>query len=185
MNSKTIIIFNSQTLFEILDEIKENLNLNIINANRDNFSNIKTSNFKSYQIISLSKCEIEGCMFIEDTPFKINKLFEKININFLCNQYLTQSKINIGKYSLDLNSRKINNESKSLDLTEKEAELIVFLKTNKKASLKELQKNVWKHSTGLETHTVETHIYRLRKKLSDKFNDNDFIKHDGDGYFIN
>ena len=77
MNSKTLIIFNSNTLFEILDEIKENLNLNIINANKENFSNIKTSNFKNYQIISLSKCEIERCMLIEDTPFKINKLLEK------------------------------------------------------------------------------------------------------------
>ena len=52
-------------------------------------------------------------------------------------------------------------------------------------SLKELQKQVWGYSTNLETHTVETHIYRLRKKMFKKFKDNNFIEHDKMGYFLN
>ena len=53
------------------------------------------------------------------------------------------------------------------------------------ADLKKIQKKVWGHSNDLETHTVETHIYRLRKKMIKNFKDHNFIKHDKDGYFIN
>ena len=71
-----------------------------------------------------------------------------------------------------------------MGLTEKETELIIYINSKTNVSLKELQKNVWKYSSNLETHTVETHIYRLRKKLSEKFNDMEFIKHDKKGYSI-
>ena len=73
----------------------------------------------------------------------------------------------------------------SLDLTEKESNLLIFIKENKKVKLEEIQKKVWGYSTGLETHTVETHIYRLRKKILKSFNDHNFIEHDKEGYFLN
>ena len=115
----------------------------------------------------------------------INKLMEKLNISFLKNQYNNQSELIIGKYTLDLNSRKIIFKDISLNLTEKESDLLLFMKNNEKVSLKELQKNVWGHSSGLETHTVETHIYRLRKKILKNFKDNNFIEHDKEGYYLN
>ena len=115
----------------------------------------------------------------------MNKLIEKLNIRFLKNQYNNQSELIIGKYTLDLNSRKIIFKDISLNLTEKESDLLLFMKNNEKVSLKELQKNVWGHSSGLETHTVETHIYRLRKKILKNFKDNDFIEHDKEGYYLN
>ena len=124
-------------------------------------------------------------MIIKDFPKKLSNLIEIINQNFLKNQFLNQSDIKIGKYILNLNSRKINFENKSLDLTEKESNLILFINSKKKASLKDLQKNVWGYSSDLETHTVETHIYRLRKKILKIFNDDSFINHDKFGYFIN
>ena len=185
MNFKTLIIYESDTLFEILDEIKENLNFSIIKTNKKNFSKINLNDLKNYQIISFKNCELNHYHLIENLPIKLNDLFEKINIKFLSNQYLNQSEIQIGEYKLDLNSRKINYKDNSLDLTEKEAEIILFLKDNNKASLKDLQKKIWGYSQELETHTVETHIYRLRKKISDKFRDDEFIIHDKEGYYLN
>ena len=91
----------------------------------------------------------------------------------------------MGKYSLNLNSRKIYNGDISLDLTEREADIIIFLKNSKKPSnITKLQTEVWGHNSKLETHTVETHIYRLRKKISNTFNDNNFIKSSKSGYKI-
>ena len=72
-----------------------------------------------------------------------------------------------------------------LNLTEKEADIIIFIKNAKKTvSINELQTKVWGHSSKLDTHTVETHIYRLRKKISNKFNNDDFIKSKKSGYTI-
>jgi Response regulators consisting of a CheY-like receiver domain and a winged-helix DNA-binding domain len=91
----------------------------------------------------------------------------------------------VGKYKIDTNSRLISKESIFLKLTEREINLLIYLKNSKeeKTSL-DLQKNVWKHSNDLETHTVETHIYRLRKKIFDSFGDNEFIINNKSGYKI-
>ena len=93
--------------------------------------------------------------------------------------------MSIGHYTLDINSRQIKIEKKKLDLTEREIDIIVFLKNSKKStSISDLQKNVWGHVSKLETHTVETHIYRLRKKFKDKFNDDNFLISSKDGYLL-
>ena len=99
-------------------------------------------------------------------PIKLNKLIEIININFLKQEYNFKSNINIGKYDLDLNSRSLSFDGKILDLTEMESNIILFLKKSiEPISVKVLQKEVWGQMHDLETHTVETHVYRLRKKL--------------------
>ena len=95
-----------------------------------------------------------------------------------------QSNFKIGKYILDLNSRTLSYENNFLNLTEKESDMLIFINKNKKVSLKKLQENVWKYASNLETHTVETHVYRLRKKILKTFNDNSLIENDRDGYFI-
>jgi len=72
-----------------------------------------------------------------------------------------------------------------LKLTQKELELIIFLSTkNSPQKAQTLQRDIWKQKSDLETHTVETHIYRLRKKIKDRFNDLNFIFNDKRGYFI-
>ena len=116
---------------------------------------------------------------------EIKTLLEKINIWFLAKKFSSQSSIKVGSYYLDLNSRKISIDEKFLNLTEKEVQLIMFIQSNSVVSLKDIQKKVWNYSTDLETHTVETHIYRLRKKFLKIFSDNNFIKHNKSGYFIN
>ncbi len=84
---------------------------------------------------------------------------------------------------MDVNSRKLKKNKISLKLTEKEVDLIIYLlNSNSEKSALDLQKDVWKHITDLETHTVETHIYRLRKKINEKFEDNNFIINNAKGY---
>ena len=185
MNSKVLIIYSSPILFEILKEIKDNFNFEVIASNEKNIGQINLDKFDNYTIISQYSNNIKNKIFINDIPIKIDKILEKINIGFLSSKFLNQSEIKVGKYKLDLNSRKIISGENEVSLTEKETELIIFFKLKKVVSLKELQKKVWNHASELETHTVETHIYRLRKKFAETFKDNNFINHSKEGYFLN
>ena len=184
MNSKTLIIYNSPILFEILNEIKKNLKFDIENVDIKDFESLDFNDFENYAIISSQPNTIKDC-YVIDTPSKIIKVKEKINALFISNQFSKQSHLKIGKYNLDLNSRKISNGHISLNLTEKETQIILFINLKKSVSLRELQVEVWQHSSNLETHTVETHIYRLRKKILETIKDENFIKHDKKGYYLN
>ena len=183
MNSKTLIV-NHKHLYDILNEISENLNFKVING-LDKDTDYKQ--FKNYIFLSTKKEKSEkNHLIITEFPIKIKKLIEIININFLQKNYSLQSNIKVGEYELDLNSRILKTNNVSLDLTEMEANVILFIKkSNKAIKIKDLQKNVWHQAAGLETHTVETHIYRLRKKIKEKFQDDNFIKSTKNGYEIN
>ena len=118
-------------------------------------------------------------------PIQINNLIEKINIKLIKQKYNNQSYVKISNYILNLNSRIISKNNNSLKLTEKEINIILFLNDHKnpqKVSI--LQNQVWGYLSELETHTVETHIYRLRKKINDNFKDNNFIISTDNGYLI-
>ena len=185
MNSKILIIYEYQILFEILNEIEESLNFKIIQSNKNDYNKIEFDPKINYLTISKEKVEnIDNSLVLENISIKLEKLLEIININFLKIQFSNQSNIKIGKYNLDLNSRKIKFKDKSLDLTERETSLIIFINEKTSVSVKELQKNVWDYSPSLETHTVETHIYRLRKKMNDIFGDENFILNNKNGYSI-
>ncbi len=186
MNLKILYIYNSIKLFEILNEIKTNLNFEVYHIDKNKYKKEDFINLKNFLIITTNSNDIfDNSLMVENFPISLSKLVEKINLSFLSNQFSVQSKLNIGKYILDLNSRTISYGDISLDLTEKECNLIFFININKKVRLRELQKEVWGYISDLETHTVETHIYRLRKKVLNSFKDNDFIKHDSKGYFLN
>ncbi len=185
MSSKILIIYEYQILFEILNEIKENLNFEIIRSNKQDFESLKLNSNINYLVLSSKKHKnITNCLVHGDPPIKLEKIIEFININFLKNKFSDQSDLKIGKYSLDLNSRKISLNNKSLNLTEREINLIVFINQKGHVSIKDLQKKVWDYSDDLETHTVETHVYRLRKKMKESFDDLKFISHNNNGYFI-
>ena len=129
--------------------------------------------------------DIENQIVLNNYPIRISKIIETININFLKNRFVQQSDINLGLYKLNLNSRKIFDDKNELSLTEKEADIIIFLKKSEKpVSIDELQTKVWGHNLKLDTHTVETHIYRLRKKINNKFNNDNFIISTKLGYNI-
>ena len=193
MNKQSIIIYDFEILFIILKEIKENLKFEIFNFKKnDEISKLDNSAYGNYLIVvkSLSNLinkdiEKKKLYLIENLPVKIDQFIEKINIQLLKQKYNYQSEIRTNKYKLNLNSREISLNKKLVKLTEREIDIILFLNENKKPiNIDILQKEVWGYSSELETHTVETHIYRLRKKLKDKFNDEEFILSLKKGYQI-
>ena len=137
-------------------------------------------------IISNSKyADIGNHFVLENTPINIFKLIEKVNIEFLKLQFSNQSEMKINNYTIDINSREMIINNTRLKLTEKEINTITYLSKSKKpVSIDELQAEVWSYHSDIETHTVETHIYRLRKKISNTFNDKDFIISKKNGYQI-
>ena len=186
MNKQNLVIYDFNELFSILNEIKDNLNFNLLNVSKKEFSDLKFKELQSFLIITKIKVpNLKNQIVFDNFPLRISKIIETINVNFLKNRFIQQSDIELGAYKLNLNSRKIFDDKNELSLTEKEADIILFLKKSEKSvSIDELQTEVWGHSSKLETHTVETHIYRLRKKISNKFNNDDFIKSTKLGYKI-
>ena len=186
MNNQTLVIYDFDILFQILKEIENNLNFSLIKIEKNKLEMENFQNLDNFLIISSKKINnLDNQVLINQFPLEISKLIETLNIKFLKKIYDQQSEINLGNYKLNLNSRKIFNENNSLNLTEREANTVVFLKKSKKpVKISQLQVEVWGHNSKLETHTVETHIYRLRKKINNAFNDNDFIKSSKSGYSI-
>jgi len=186
MNKQNLIIYDFTELYSILNEVKQSLNFNLLNVSKNEFVDLKLDNLNSFLIISKNKnTNLKNQIVLNNFPLRISKIIETINVNFLKNRFTQQSDIDVGTYKLNLNSRKMFDDKNELSLTEKEADIIIFLKKSEKSvSIDELQTEVWGHSSKLETHTVETHIYRLRKKISNKFNNDDFIKSTKLGYKI-
>jgi len=194
MIKQNIFIINFNSLYEILDEIKEDFSFKVIKyENEVNFIKDCNLNLINSLIISRSNHKLllnqnlnkKNFLDIEDFPITINKLKELINIQLIKLKFNQQSKINIKGYELNLNSKFFSKGNLSSKLTEKEIEIILYLnETKTKRHVSDLQKNIWDYSLDMETHTVETHIYRLRKKISDKFDDENFILSHKNGYFI-
>ena len=194
MSKQIVFIINFNSLYEILDEIKENLPFKIIKYENDsdfikvfdldraNSLIITRSNQKT---LSNKEVKQKNLLNFDDFPLHIKKLIELISIKLIKLRFNYQSKINIKGYELNLNSKFFSKNDLNLKLTEKEIEIILYLSEIKtKHDVLDLQKNIWGYSPDMETHTVETHIYRLRKKISNKFNDQNFILSHKNGYFI-
>ena len=196
MLKNQLCVTNSKILHEILYEIKKELNFDlifyddfvkekIINIDKENFKNVIFLVINNLKINSKEQIESSRILNLEKLPIKILKLIEKINIFFLRVNFKSQSNIFIKSYELNLNSRIISKNKKILKLTEKEILVILFLfKANNPKNINDLQKEVWKQKLTLETHTVETHIYRLRQKFLKVFNDKFFILSRRLGYSI-
>jgi len=183
---QNLIIYKFTSLYHILEELGLDINFKITSVDSENSLKYKLKDLNNYLIISNKRyLDISNQFVLDNTPITIFKLVEKINIEFLKLQFNSQSEVKINNYIIDLNSRTmIKNETK-LKLTEKEVNSITYLsKLNKPVSIEELQMKVWSYQSDIETHTVETHIYRLRKKISNAFNDNEFIISKKNGYQI-
>ena len=206
MFKHNIIITEFDILYQILFEINDYLKFNLKKSSLKNIDRFDLngalilSNFAFKDQLEKKKIDPNKIIFFSknseltknindynyiNIPFNIDDFAEKINVLILKKKFNSQSFIKISNYTLDLNSRIISNESNNLKLTEKEINVIVFLSKNKKPQkVNVLQNEVWGYSSELETHTVETHIYRLRKKISDKFKDDNFIVSKNNGYII-
>jgi len=191
---QNVFIINFNSLYEILDEIKENLSFKIIKIkNEEDLTNNLDLDKIDFLVISKTDYKLllnnnitdKNFLDFNDLPLSLKKLLELINIKLIKLKFNQQSKLVIKGYDLNLNSKFLSKDNLKLKLTEKEIEIILYLNNTKiKHNVADLQKNIWGYATNMETHTVETHIYRLRKKISDLFKDENFILSHKNGYFI-
>ena len=191
MIDKRLCIVNSNILFEILSELLKEFSFEIIFKNKNNLGKEDFEApgtlylFDKYEKKIIKHFKPEQTLIIKKLPVKFKILISQINIQFLKFNFHNQSSIKIKEYNLDLNSKFIKKNNNKLKLTEKEIQIITFLISSKTPkSVQDLQKNIWNHQEILETHTVETHIYRLRKKIKDEFNDDSFILNSVSGYSL-
>ena len=186
MINQNLIIYRFNSLYQTLKELEQDLNFEVFEATSEKNLNNLVSTLQNYLIVSPKKIyNKDHCLILDKLPIKFSKLVENLNIKFLKNKFVNQSKIEIKNYLIDLNSREISFNNTKLKLTEKEINTIIYLSNKKKPiSVQELQKKVWGYQSGMETHTVETHIYRLRKKILKIFNDQYFIVSEKNGYKI-
>ena len=195
MIKQTIHIIDFKILYNILDEIRDYLKFQILHyKNEEIFLNSNDLNLNDSLILVRINNKVflnneiinrKKIFSIPNYPITIDKLVEILNVNLIKQKYNYQSNIYIKDYKLDLNSRTITKNNQNLKLTQKEIDIILFLNDHEKPQkVNVLQNKVWGYSLELETHTVETHIYRLRKKIKDEFKDNNFILSNDDGYFI-
>ena len=190
LSFKTTNFNNIDDFLNLVDvEGKNKSNIHLITPliNKDFFIKKKFLNKKNIFFFCQKniQVDIDRDYNILRYPMEIHVLIEKINIQLIKNKYNFQSNLKVKNYFIDLNSRTISNNNNTLKLTEREIDIIFFLNENKDPQkINDLQNKVWRYSSDLETHTVETHIYRLRKKMYDYFKDKKFIISTDKGYFI-
>jgi len=184
MSDFNIVVYNNLPLYSLLSELKFffNIKLNLHINEKNNLIKFIEKNPNTL-VLSSEKLANQINSLIITKPTKIGILIENINIILSKSKFKNQSKFIVSNYYLDINSRFLFKNEAKLKLTEKEVDLILYLKNSKtEKSSQDLQKDIWRHVAEVETHTVETHIYRLRKKISDKFEDNNFIINNKKGY---
>ena len=207
MENITINLIGQSVLEEVLRENLKHVNFEIksfkkfneiIHDSKVKNSSILVTNLKDYDLFINSKLNIPVLFLnfgskksyttsaeIINCPFQLNNFVERINVIFLKNKFLNNSNLNILNYEINLNSKEILRDGQKLKLTEREINFILFLKnSNSPQNIKSILKSVWNYSPNLETHTVETHVHRLRKKFFLHFKDDNFIKINKKGYFI-
>ena len=212
MDKLTISIFGNQIFSEIMNEIKlfskfklkyyDNIDLCtkdavnhdqlviffITEVNKQYYTKIENNIFPLIVIANTSiPKNILSNDFVEqlNMPFRVLSLEKKIVSVLARYKFKKNSLINLCGYTIDKNERIIKKNNLILQLTEKEIDfLILFSQKNEPLSKNFILKNVWNYSSKSDTHTVETHIHRLRKKFLKKFKDNNFIKNNEKGYYI-
>tara|TARA_B100001057_G_C22366526_1_gene762887 strand:- start:18 stop:608 length:591 start_codon:yes stop_codon:yes gene_type:complete len=196
MVNQKLYIINLSNFYDIFSELKEHINFDLLKFDNkdiffDKYKKKKVSIENSILIVSEKEYDFFVKNINEDQvikfkpPINILSFMENLNVRFIQKKYQDQSNVNIKDFFLDINSRVLKKNELSLKLTEREAEMLLFLNNSKKpVNVETLEKEIWQHSSDLETHTVETHIYRLRKKIKAEFGDDDLIKSNKNGYTI-
>jgi DNA-binding response OmpR family regulator len=208
MNNIHLHIIGSETFVSILDELDFNYNIshgkNLKYNNQDLFvrivvveklqlaevkkyflENIPTifllSNKDYLKKNKLSLMEFHVALFV---PIELLSFKEILNILITKYNFFKKSKIIINGYEIDSNQRVIMKNGIKAKLTEKELNLILILKKNNGLKKSFLLKNIWNHSSDLETHAFETHLHRLRKKMNKFFKDTKFIIEKNSLYYL-
>ena len=212
MNNITISIFGNKIFLEIIKEMKLFSEFNIIYyENLDNCINeskeethipIIFINSLNKKLVEKIKVDDRPLILVQEDsfsknifngelnekikmPFTILELKKKIVLLIAKSEFKRNSLISLNGYVIDKNERKLKKNDKEIQLSEKEINfLVLFSKNNEPISKDLVLKKVWNYSSESETHTVETHIHRLRKKILKTFGDSGFIKNNNKGYFI-
>ena len=196
MVNQKLYIINLSNFYDIISELKEHIDYEILKFDNKEifFDKYKSESISTENSILVVR-EKEYNFFVKNIsedqiikfrpPINIFKFIENLNIRFIQKKYQDQSNVNVKDFFLDINSRELKKGKLSLKLTERETDMILFLNNSKKSvNVETLEKKIWHHSSELETHTVETHIYRLRKKIKAEFGNDELIKSNKDGYTI-
>ena len=165
-NYKGLIIHEDALIDKNLKEVIKNASINKIIF----YSNKKLNGLEDIDKLSL--------------PASVDQINKIIINNIVKKEFKMNSSLKINDYKLDKNLRRLVKNDLSLELTEKEIDLIELLYKKNFIKKKEILSKIWKYSEDADTHTVETHIYRLRKKIKEIFKDEKFIKKEKKGYTI-
>ncbi len=123
--------------------------------------------------------------YILNLPTTVKEINNIVEGGAVKKKFSENSSIKIKSYLLDKNEKKLSRKDSFVILTEKEIQLLeLFLNKEKAISKSDILSQVWHYASDADTHTVETHIYRLRKKINDKFSDNNFILNNKEGYYL-
>ena len=202
----TVLVLGSNSLYITLNELKSFLKFNIITEDivssnidekkiilchsnyledKNNLNFLKKS--KCIKILVSEKNDNNLNFFhsVLKLPTSIIEINNVIESSVAKDKFGKNSFIKMKNYILDKNEKKLNNNGNSLILTEKEVQLLeLFLRNRKPINKNEILSLVWQYASDADTHTVETHIYRLRKKIKDKFSDENLILNNKEGYYL-
>jgi len=201
MHSLNVLVLGSSSFFSSLNELKLFLKFNPLPENSKDIPNIilfhidvlqnkKQKNFiNNSNVIKIcaGKKNIASDKFdaFLELPASLKDINAAIETIAAKKKFSKNSSIKVKNYLLNKNEKKLFKAECFIILTEKEIQLIeLFLNKEKPVSKENILSSVWNYSSEADTHTVETHIYRLRKKITDKFLDDKFILNNKDGYFL-
>ena len=208
-----ILVFASDNFNKTLDEIKNKLSFNFICYDSQDYLRQTNYNYhlllvdnefllnqKNPDIFKFEKFNLPILLLIDSQsrtkkkflfndlvyfPFNILEFKKKVNDLLSSYKFSKNSSVYIKNYLIDKNLKTMKKDNLFINLTEKEVNLLVLLNEKKKPLNKSLiLKKIWQYSIEADTHTVETHIYRLRKKVLDKFGDEEFINIFKEGYSL-
>jgi len=201
MHNLNVRIFGPSSFISTLNELKIYLKFNpLFDGKDDNIKIIlfhtdvlQDKNLKNYickkDLIKIcvgkKKDLSDNCDASLELPTTIKEINAIVENTVAKKRFNINSSIEIKDYFLNKNEKKLAKLDQFIILTEKEIQLLeLFLKSKKPISKDNILSSVWNYSSEADTHTVETHIYRLRKKINDKFIDDKFILNNKEGYYL-
>ena len=201
MHKFTVLILGSSSFISTLNELKiflkfnpiseaQNDNYDIILFHTECYQNKKQKDFianhNSIKIcVGKKKDSQDNFDVFLELPTTLKEINSVVESTVAKKRFNKNSSIEVKNYLLNKNEKKLSKLNQFITLTEKEVQLLeLFLNNKKPISKDNILSLVWNYSSDADTHTVETHIYRLRKKVTDKFKDENFILNNKDGYYL-
>ncbi len=205
MHKLKILVFGPESFISTLTELKHYFNFNLTSIKNDILQNNvdvlichkdKLEDKEAMNLIKEYNClkilasnkdikNLKTFNFILKLPTSIIEINNLIESSIAKEKFVKNSSIYVKSYSINKNEKKLFKDNNFIVLTEKEIQLLeLFLSTKEPIPKEKILLQVWQYSSDADTHTVETHIYRLRKKINDSFGDNNFILNNKQGYYI-